>query len=75
MKASKSAAPSLSLSLSRIPRYSQRLKSLFFKKTLSDRLDDVRPKIEAVHFSCKELKTSKKLRKVRRWGAERNDEG
>jgi dishevelled associated activator of morphogenesis len=52
------------LEMSRIPRYSQRLKSLFFKKTLSDRLDDVCPKIEAVHFSCKELKTSKKLRKV-----------
>ncbi|CAI8048375.1 Disheveled-associated activator of morphogenesis 2 [Geodia barretti] len=52
------------LEMSRIPRYSQRLKSLFFKKTLSDRLDDIRPKIEAVHYSCKELKSSKKLRKV-----------
>ena len=54
------------LSVCRIPRYSQRLKSLFFKKTLSDRLDDIRPKIEAVHYSCKELKSSKKLRKVRK---------
>ena len=52
-------------SLPRIPRYSQRLKSLFFKKTLSDHLDDVRPKVEAIHYTCKELKTSKKLRTVR----------
>jgi dishevelled associated activator of morphogenesis len=52
------------LEMSRIPRYYQRLKSLFFKKTLSDRLEDVRPKIEAVHYSCKELKTSTKLKKV-----------
>ena len=49
----------------RVPRYYQRLKSLFFKKTLSDRVEDVRPKIEAVHYSCKELKTSKKLKKVK----------
>lgn len=57
----------------RIPRYSQRLKSLFFKKTLNDRLEDVQPKVEAVHFSCKELKTSQKLKKVFKRERERDE--
>ena len=57
----------LSLHTRRVPRYYQRLKSLFFKKTLSDRVEDVRPKIEAVHYSCKELKTSKKLKQVKNY--------
>ena len=48
----------------RVPRYSQRVKSLFFKKTLSDRVDDVRPRIDAVRYTCKELLSSHKLKTV-----------
>ena len=48
----------------RIPRYRQRLKSLYFKKTLDERLGDIKPRVEDVLFGCQEVVTSQKLRKV-----------
>ena len=48
----------------RIPRYSQRLRTLYFKKTLDERLEDIRPKIQEVLLASKELLSSQKLKKV-----------
>ena len=48
----------------RIPRYSQRLCTLYFKKTLDERLEDIRPRIQEVLLASKELLSSQKLKKV-----------
>lgn len=58
----------LSLSLSstyyRIPRYSQRLRILYFIKTRDERLGDIEPRVQSVLQSCREVISSGKLRKV-----------
>ena len=48
----------------RIPRYSQRLRILYFIKTRDDRLGDIVPQVQSVMDSCSEVVTSGKLRKV-----------
>lgn len=48
----------------RIPRYSQRLKSLYFMRTLDERVGDIKPHAEDVLFGCRELVSSQRLRKV-----------
>lgn len=57
-------ADSFLLEVNRIPRYSQRLRTLYFKKTLDERLEDIRPKIQEVLLASKELLSSQKLKKV-----------
>lgn len=52
------------LEMSRIPRYEQRLGTLYFKKTLDERLNFIRPSLDIVAEACRELKTSQKLCKV-----------
>ena len=48
----------------RIPRYSQRLKALYFMRTRDERIGDIRPHAEDVLFGCREVVSSQKLRKV-----------
>ena len=48
----------------RIPRYSQRLKILYFIKTRDERLGDIEPRVQSVLHSCSEVASSRKLRKV-----------
>ena len=47
-----------------IPRYSQRLKFMYFMKTRDERLNDLTPHIEDIMFACKELINSEKLHTV-----------
>lgn len=48
----------------RIPRYSQRLRILYFIKTRDERLNDIEPRVRSVLHGCSEVITSGKLRKV-----------
>ena len=48
----------------RIPRYSQRLKALYFMRTRDERIGDIKPQAEDVLFGCREVVSSQKLRKV-----------
>ena len=48
----------------RIPRYSQRLKILYFIKTRDERLGDIEPRVQSVLHSCSEVISSGKLCKV-----------
>ncbi len=48
----------------RIPRYPQRLRTLFFIKTCSERVAEIQPKVEDLIFGCDELANSQKLKKV-----------
>lgn len=50
--------------LSRIVHYNQRLNCLHFKKKFQERMSDCKPKVEAVMKACREIQTSKKLRKL-----------
>ncbi|XP_057315932.1 disheveled-associated activator of morphogenesis 1-like isoform X2 [Hydractinia symbiolongicarpus] len=48
--------------MSKIPHFEQRLKALFYKKGFSERVAEVKPKIEGVIRSCKQVSRSKRLR-------------
>ncbi|XP_072345296.1 disheveled-associated activator of morphogenesis 1 isoform X2 [Scyliorhinus torazame] len=50
--------------MSRIPHYQQRLKSLYFKKKFAERIAEVKPKVEAIHLSSKEVLQSKNLKQL-----------
>uniref|UniRef100_A0A4W3GHT9 Dishevelled associated activator of morphogenesis 1b n=1 Tax=Callorhinchus milii TaxID=7868 RepID=A0A4W3GHT9_CALMI len=50
--------------MSRIPHYQQRLQSLYFKKKFAERVAEVKPKIEAIHLSSKEVLQSKILKQL-----------
>ncbi|XP_023239391.1 disheveled-associated activator of morphogenesis 1-like [Centruroides sculpturatus] len=50
--------------LTKIPRYEQRIRTLFYKKKFKERIDDCKPKINAVLEACKEVQRSKKLKKL-----------
>ncbi|XP_048456076.1 disheveled-associated activator of morphogenesis 1 [Rhincodon typus] len=47
--------------MSRIPHYQQRLQSLYFKKKFAERVAEIKPKVEALLSSSKEVLESKNL--------------
>ncbi|XP_051878521.1 disheveled-associated activator of morphogenesis 1 isoform X1 [Pristis pectinata] len=50
--------------MSRIPHYQQRLQSLYFKKKFAERVAEVKPKVEAIRLSSKEVLQSKNLKQL-----------
>ena len=60
---SRAAGPHI-LPVSRIPHYGQRMKCLYFKKTFVDRLNEAKPKVEAILSASREVMVSKKLKKL-----------
>ncbi|XP_078262736.1 disheveled-associated activator of morphogenesis 1 isoform X2 [Rhinoraja longicauda] len=50
--------------MSRIPHYQQRLQSLYFKKKFAERVAEVKPKVEAIRMSSKEVLQSKNLKQL-----------
>ncbi|XP_041070612.1 disheveled-associated activator of morphogenesis 1 isoform X3 [Carcharodon carcharias] len=50
--------------MSRIPHYQQRLQSLYFKKKFAERVAEVKPKVEAIFLSSKEVLQSKNLKQL-----------
>ena len=50
--------------MSVIPHYEERLKSLFYKKKFSERMNDAKAKVEAVLEASKEVYRSRKLKKL-----------
>ncbi|XP_072031221.1 disheveled-associated activator of morphogenesis 1-like isoform X2 [Amphiura filiformis] len=50
--------------MSKISHYEQRLKCLYFKKKFQERMNDCKPKVEAVLKASKEVYSSKKLRRL-----------
>uniref|UniRef100_UPI00398F3194 disheveled-associated activator of morphogenesis 1 n=1 Tax=Pristiophorus japonicus TaxID=55135 RepID=UPI00398F3194 len=50
--------------MSRIPHYQQRLQSLYFKKKFAERVAEVKPKVEAIRSSSKEVLQSKNLKQL-----------
>ena len=48
----------------RISHYEQRLKCLYFKKKFQERMNECKPKVEAVLKASREVYSSKKLRRL-----------
>jgi len=48
--------------MSKIPHFEQRLKALSYKKTFSERIGELKPQIEYIIRSCKQVARSKRLR-------------
>ena len=48
--------------MSKIPRFEQRLKALYYKKCFGERIGEIKPKIECLIRSCKQVTRSKRLR-------------
>ncbi|XP_071834837.1 disheveled-associated activator of morphogenesis 1-like isoform X2 [Apostichopus japonicus] len=58
------AADRFMFDLSRIVHFKQRLNCLYFKKKFQERMSECKPKVEAVMKACREIQTSKKLKKL-----------
>lgn len=58
------AADRFMFDLSRIVHYKQRLNCLYFKKKFQERMSECKPKVEAIQKACREIHTSKKLKKL-----------
>ncbi|XP_066923009.1 disheveled-associated activator of morphogenesis 1-A-like isoform X2 [Clytia hemisphaerica] len=48
--------------MSKIPHFEQRLKALYYQKGFSERVGDIKPKIECVIRACKQVSRSKRLK-------------
>ncbi|XP_033125746.1 disheveled-associated activator of morphogenesis 1-A-like isoform X1 [Anneissia japonica] len=52
------------LDMSKIVHYEQRLKALYCKKKFQERMNDVKPKVEAVLKASKQVSSSRKLKRL-----------
>ncbi|XP_074640649.1 disheveled-associated activator of morphogenesis 1-like [Tubulanus polymorphus] len=50
--------------MAKIVHYEQRLKALYYKKKFSERMGDVKPRVQAVMKATQQISTSKRLRKL-----------
>jgi len=48
--------------MSKIPRFEQRLNSLFYKKGFQERVGEIKPKMECLMRACRQVMRSKRLR-------------
>lgn len=47
-----------------IPRLSQRVECMLYRRKLEVDIEEIRPELSMVHEACRELRTSKKLKQV-----------
>lgn len=59
-----SRADRFMMCMSRVPRYHERLRALYFKKTFDDRMGEICPQIQDILAACHELTLSGKLQKL-----------
>lgn len=59
-----SRADKFMLCMCEVPRYHERLRALYFKKTFDDRMGEICPQIQDILAACHELMLSGKLQRI-----------